>query len=149
MFDLGFSELLLFGIIALIVLGPEKMPHAVRKAGRAYAKFRRHIATIQREIENELDLAETRQQMQDELAKIRKAEADMKREMDQLKSSFQALQQHSIHEKPNTNDTKPMLNQWFILSDYDKNRRWPNAPLLPNYQADRLLNHLPSTTNKL
>lgn len=134
MFDVGFSELLLFGIIALIVLGPEKLPHAVRKAGRAYAKFRRHVATIQREIENELDLAETRQQMQAEIAKIRQAEADMKREMDELKSSFQQLQQQGM------NNTKPMLHQWFILGDYDKKHRLPNAPFLPNYQADRLLN---------
>lgn len=142
MFDIGFSELLLFGIIALIVLGPEKLPHAVRKAGRAYAKFRRHVATIQREIENELDLAETRQQMQAEIAKIRQAEADMKREMDELKSSFQQLQQQSM------NDTKPMLHQWFILGDYDKKRRLPNAPFLPNYQADRLLNsHLDPEIN--
>ena len=33
MFDIGFSELLLFGVIALIVLGPEKLPQAARTAG--------------------------------------------------------------------------------------------------------------------
>ena len=65
MFDIGFSELLLFGIIALVVLGPEKLPHAVRTAGRYYAKFRRTVATLQSEIEAELDLAETRKQMQE------------------------------------------------------------------------------------
>ena len=70
MFDIGFSELLLFGVIALIVLGPEKLPQAARTAGQWYAKLRRTVSTLQSEIEAELDLAETRQQMQNELAKI-------------------------------------------------------------------------------
>ena len=58
MFDIGFSELLLFGVIALIVLGPEKLPQAARTAGQWYAKIRRTASTLQSEIEAELDLAE-------------------------------------------------------------------------------------------
>ncbi|WP_315040696.1 Sec-independent protein translocase protein TatB [Faucicola mancuniensis] len=154
MFDIGFSELLLFGIIALVVLGPEKLPHAVRTAGRYYAKFRRTVATLQSEIEAELDLAETRKQMQEELAKIRQAEADMKKEMDALRTSFHELQenqQHSLNQTLNAQhtNTAPMLNTWFLLGDYDKKRRLPNAPFLPNYQADKLMfNHqtAPNTT---
>ena len=92
MFDIGFSELLLFGAIALIVLGPEKLPQAARTAGQWYAKFRRTVATLQSEIEAELDLAETRKQMQLELEKIRQAEVDMKREMEALRSSVSELQ---------------------------------------------------------
>ena len=42
MFDIGFSELLLFGVIALIVLGPEKLPQAARTAGQWYAKNASH-----------------------------------------------------------------------------------------------------------
>ena len=56
MFDIGFSELLLFGVIALIVLGPEKLPQAARTAGQWYAKIRRTVSTLQSEIEAELDL---------------------------------------------------------------------------------------------
>lgn len=168
MFDIGFSELLIFGALALIILGPEKLPHAVRTAGRYYAKFRRTIATLQHEIEAELDLAETRKQMQEELAKIRQAEADMKREMEALRSSMHELQHHgnipamqtqadSINNTTQTTDlqadeiakdlqqavyqaTEPMYHQWFLLGEYDKKHRLPNAPFLPNYQADTLLN---------
>lgn len=239
MFDIGFSELLLFGAIALIVLGPEKLPQAARTAGQWYAKFRRTVATLQSEIEAELDLAETRKQMQLELEKIRQAEVDMKREMEALRSSVSELQQHGkvpsmqahntqsadttlnlghdtnavslpteqtsreapshkppSHETTNhlvepTNDstalspnnpsdesylvetkvddyllsleadveadevakdlhealfaaTEPMYYGWFLLSDYDRVRRLPNPPFLPNYQADPLLHQLPS-----
>ena len=234
MFDIGFSELLLFGAIALIVLGPEKLPQAARTAGQWYAKFRRTVATLQSEIEAELDLAETRKQMQLELEKIRQAEVDMKREMEALRSSVSELQQHgkvpsmqahntqsadttpnlghdtnavslpteplnhepSSREAPNhlaepTRDTtalspnnpsdesyltetkaddyllsleadveadevakdlhkalfaatEPMYYRWFLLSDYDRVRRLPNPPFLPNYEADPLLHQLPS-----
>lgn len=93
MFDIGFSELLLFGVIALIVLGPEKLPQAARTAGQWYAKLRRTVSTLQSEIEAELDLAETRQQMQNELAKIRQTDSDMKRELAEMRGSMQKFEQ--------------------------------------------------------
>lgn len=93
MFDIGFSELLLFGVIALIVLGPEKLPQAARTAGQWCAKLRRTVSTLQSEIEAELDLAETRQQMQNELAKIRQTESDMKRELAEMRGSMQKFEQ--------------------------------------------------------
>ena len=92
MFDIGFSELLLFGVIALIVLGPEKLPQAARTAGQWYAKLRRMISTLQSEIESELDLAETRQQMQNELAKIRQTETDMKREIAEMRGNMRKFE---------------------------------------------------------
>ena len=93
MFDIGFSELLLFGVIALIVLGPEKLPQAARTAGQWYANLRRTVSPLQSEIEAELDLAETRQQMQNELAKIRQTESDMKRELAEMRGSMQKFEQ--------------------------------------------------------
>ena len=100
MFDIGFTELLLFAVIALIVLGPEKLPQAVRTAGKYYAKFRRTVTTLQAEMEAELDLVETRQKMQEELAKIRQAETEMKREMAQLRGSIKQFEQSQAAEVP-------------------------------------------------
>lgn len=178
MFDIGFSEIFLFGVIALIVLGPEKLPQAARTAGQWYAKLRRTVSTIQSEIEAELDLAETRQQMQDELAKIRQTEADMKREMAEMRGSMQQFKtsqnqrfkqpsetssERSSHHtemsdsasladtvEPHSSSTeaeqpvmtRPWENMWFRLGAYDRARRLPAAPYLPNYKADTLLyNH--------
>lgn len=218
MFDIGFSELLLFGVIALIVLGPEKLPQAARTAGQWYAKIRRTISTLQSEIEAELDLAETRQQMQKEMAKIRETEAEMRREMAEMRGSmqeFESSQNQSLkgattdkaselkpnqaspttssdtdstdtqltddplkqsqpaafnydyeshaanrqssaatseqndhesnHQEQSLDDASPMMtrpweNMWFLLGDYDRARRLPAPPYLPNYTADTLLN---------
>lgn len=115
MFDIGFSELLLFGVLALIVLGPEKLPQAARTAGQWYAKLRRTISTLQSEIESELDLSETRKQMQDELAKIRQTETDMQRELAEMRGNmqkFEGSQNKSLDDSyqpitPDEQDYKP------------------------------------------
>jgi sec-independent protein translocase protein TatB len=65
---------LLLGAVALIVLGPEKLPHAARMAGAWYGKIRRSLASMQAEIEREVNLAEMRKLMNDEIAKIKDAE---------------------------------------------------------------------------
>ncbi|MGH8488435.1 MAG: Sec-independent protein translocase protein TatB [Gammaproteobacteria bacterium] len=56
MFDIGFWELCLVGVVALIVLGPEKLPRAARTAGLWLAKARRTLATVQEEVQRELEL---------------------------------------------------------------------------------------------
>ena len=114
MFDIGFSELLLFGVIALIVLGPEKLPQAARTAGQWYAKIRRMVSTLQSEIEAELDLAETRQQMQKELAKIRETEVEMRREMAEMRGSmreFESSQNQNLKGSNQTIDSENHNNE--------------------------------------
>lgn len=197
MFDFSFYELMVFGIIALIVLGPEKLPQAVRTVGTYYAKFRRTAGTLKAEMEAELDLAETRQKMQEELAKIKLAEAEMQKEVAQLRGTMKEFEQQqssqlkasadpatqnpphadlaysssktaaskSDNQAPdldantdtdanNLSDagklseqsadtapvmTRPWENMWFLLGDYDRSRRLPPAPLLPNNKANALL----------
>ncbi len=54
MFDFGFSELVLIGLIALIVLGPERLPEVARAAGRWAARLRRFIEDVKRDIDREV-----------------------------------------------------------------------------------------------
>lgn len=91
MFDLGFTEILLLGAIALIVLGPEKLPHAARMAGAWYARIRRSISSIQREIEQEVNGLEMKQRVERELASIRAAEQAMRDELNQIQANVQAV----------------------------------------------------------
>ncbi len=88
MFGLGFGELLLLAAIALIVLGPEKLPHAARMAGAWYGRIRRTISTIQSEIEQEVHQLEVRQMMQAELDKVKAAEAQLREEMTRLQAGI-------------------------------------------------------------
>ena len=60
MFDVGFSELILLAIVALVVLGPEKLPHAARMAGAWLGRIKRTMTNIQMEIEKEVSAQEMR-----------------------------------------------------------------------------------------
>ncbi|MGH8577759.1 MAG: Sec-independent protein translocase protein TatB [Gammaproteobacteria bacterium] len=60
MFDIGFSELCLVAVIALLVVGPKRLPETVRAWGRWTSRARQAIRTLQREVEQELDLEEVR-----------------------------------------------------------------------------------------
>lgn len=66
MFDVGFSELVLTALVALIVFGPERLPQAARTAGLWIGRFRRVLADTRREVERELGADEIRRQLHNE-----------------------------------------------------------------------------------
>lgn len=65
MFEVGFSELLMTGLVALIVIGPEKLPKAARIAGMWFARINHSLAVIKTDIQRELHAEEMRQLMQE------------------------------------------------------------------------------------
>ncbi|RTE64244.1 twin-arginine translocase subunit TatB [Amphritea opalescens] len=63
MFDIGFAELLIIAVVGLVVLGPEKLPIAVRTVGLWVSKAKRTLSGIQSEISEELRLDEMKRQI--------------------------------------------------------------------------------------
>lgn len=61
MFDIGFTEILIVGVVALIVLGPERLPSALRTAGMWIGRIKRTVGSVQKEISEELRVEEMRQ----------------------------------------------------------------------------------------
>ncbi|MGB0205637.1 MAG: Sec-independent protein translocase protein TatB [Neptuniibacter sp.] len=58
MFDIGFAELLIIAVVALIVLGPDKLPTAIKTVGLWVGRIRRTVSSIQSEISEELKIDE-------------------------------------------------------------------------------------------
>jgi sec-independent protein translocase protein TatB len=58
MFDVGFSELLVIGVVGLVVIGPERMPGVARTAGALFGRAQRYINALKADIQNEVDLEE-------------------------------------------------------------------------------------------
>lgn len=77
MFDVGFSELILMAIVALVVLGPEKLPHAARVAGAWIGRIKRMVGNMQAEIEREVSAQEMRERLQKEIDAVRDAGEDL------------------------------------------------------------------------
>ncbi len=78
MFDIGFAELLIVAVVALLVLGPEKLPTAVRTLGLWVGKFRRTVSGIQTEISEELRLDELRRNASIEKDRLEEELSEMK-----------------------------------------------------------------------
>lgn len=66
MFDVGFSELLLTGLIALLVIGPERLPKVARTIGLWTGRARRFLATVKEDFDRELKAEELKRMMQEQ-----------------------------------------------------------------------------------
>lgn len=85
MFDIGFAEMLIIGIVALLVIGPERLPGVARKAGTYFARLRRFVSNVRADVEREFrtdELQRMLQQQQDELQSLKDAVNETRKEAD-------------------------------------------------------------------
>jgi len=59
-FDIGFSELVVIGLVALIVIGPERLPRVARTVGHLIGRLQRYVADVKSDINREVELDELR-----------------------------------------------------------------------------------------
>lgn len=95
MFDFGFAEMVVVGIVALLVIGPERLPSVARKAGVYFARIRRFVTNVRSDVEREFktdELQKMLQQQQDELRSLKDIVNDTKLDAD-LKDVEKSIQQ--------------------------------------------------------
>ena len=64
MFDVGFSEIVVIAVVALIVIGPEKLPKTARTLGHLFGRLQRYVADVKADINREMELEELRKLQQ-------------------------------------------------------------------------------------
>lgn len=87
MFDIGFSELLVIAVVALIVIGPERLPKVARTAGLLSGRLRRYVNDIKADISREMQLDELKKMQQDVADRIAAAESTVRHEMNEVESA--------------------------------------------------------------
>lgn len=128
MFDIGFSELVLIALLALIVLGPKRLPEVARAAGHWAGRIRRFVDSVKRDMEND---------MQDEgLAAIRDAHRSIKQVQAEL-SQTASDAVYDIIEAPardanpaspgDTNSTPPHEEPRIAEAAHDPHEQAPKA----------------------
>ena len=60
MFDIGFSEIVVIAVVALIVIGPERLPKAARTLGHLFGRLQRYVNDVKADISREMELDELR-----------------------------------------------------------------------------------------
>jgi sec-independent protein translocase protein TatB len=82
MFDIGFAELVIIGVISLLVIGPDRLPGAIRTASVWVGRLRRSFNDIKREVQQELHNDEVMQE-------LRRTSEQVKREASELRRGFE------------------------------------------------------------
>ncbi len=132
MFDMGFLELLVIGIIALIVLGPERLPKAARAVGLWVGKAKQGFESIKTEIDRELKVKE----LQEQLAQ-QKAELEQSSGLDSLKQDFEQAK-NTIHSEADA-----------LQNDFDQEIEQHNASILKAENAVEHKQTEPTQENQL
>ena len=89
MLDIGFTELLLVAVIALVVLGPERLPQAIRTTAYWVGKIRRSFQSVKEELEREIDADGIKQQLHNEavMKELNKTREQFQSQINDLKKS--------------------------------------------------------------
>jgi sec-independent protein translocase protein TatB len=91
MFDFGFSELFVIGLIALVVLGPERLPRVARQAGQWMGKLQRYVADVKSDINRQMELEELRNLQKEVTDAARNVESSFKSTVDETKSELDSI----------------------------------------------------------
>lgn len=89
MFDVGFSELIVIGIVALVVIGPEKLPRVARTLGHLLGRAQRYVNDVKSDINREIQLDELRKLQTQVVDSARNMESSIRQEMDSARASLE------------------------------------------------------------
>lgn len=118
MFDIGFSEILLIMVVALIVIGPERLPRVARSLGQWWARLQRYVNKVKQEISTSAELDELRKAQRDMQAELDALERSVRRANEEIEKEVRALEQ-------DLDQTSRELSQPLALKE-------PTKPGLPN-----------------
>jgi sec-independent protein translocase protein TatB len=107
MFDIGFSELLVIGVVALVVIGPEKLPRMARTIGHLAGRLQRYVADVKADINREIELEELRK-MRDSMQKsATEMESSVSSELSKTADELNKTVETAAAEKPADPAQKP------------------------------------------
>lgn len=97
MFDFGFWELIVVGLVALLVVGPERLPRLAREVGRWVGKIKQFVTSVRSDIEQEIKADELRRMLEDQEQEINRlktmmedTEQDLRREVRQARGKAES-----------------------------------------------------------
>ncbi|MCM5571823.1 Sec-independent protein translocase protein TatB [Burkholderiaceae bacterium FT117] len=91
MFDFGFTELFVIGLVALVVLGPERLPRVARQAGQWMGKLQRYVSDVKSDINRQMELDELRNLQKEVTDAARNIEGSFKSAVDETQSELNTI----------------------------------------------------------
>ncbi len=92
MFDIAFSEVMVIAVIALIVIGPERLPRVARTLGHLFGRMQRYVNDVRNDIQREIELDELRKLKQSVEESARSIEESVHKEFEAARDEVRALE---------------------------------------------------------
>jgi sec-independent protein translocase protein TatB len=105
MFDIGFSELMVIGIVALLVIGPERLPKVARTVGHLLGRAQRYVSDVKSDINREMQLDELKKLQTQVTESARELESSVRNEYESARSTVEAPFQEAVGELTAVTDT--------------------------------------------
>ena len=126
MFDMGFTEVMLISIVALVVIGPERLPGVARTAGKYFSRLRNFMTNVRADVESELKADELREMLkkqQEELSSLKDVVSDVGKDLNLSEDIGAAEIKKSIE------DAMPDLDTSVDPEPIAETRPAPKAPV--------------------
>jgi sec-independent protein translocase protein TatB len=91
MFDVGLSELMVIAVVALVVIGPERLPKVARTAGLLLGRLQRYVSDVKSDINREIQLDELKKMQQEMTDQVTNLQASVTHEMREVESSVNTV----------------------------------------------------------
>ena len=98
MFDIGFSELMVIGVVALLVIGPEKLPKVARTLGHLLGRAQRYVNDVKSDINREIQLDELKKLQSQVTDSARALEDSVRKEYESARTAVEAPAQAAVAE---------------------------------------------------
>ncbi|MDD4910927.1 MAG: Sec-independent protein translocase protein TatB [Sideroxydans sp.] len=111
MFDVAFSEMVVIALVALIVIGPERLPQVARTAGHLWGRVQRYVTTVKNDISNEMDIEAASKMKQEFLQQVDEVGQEVKAaqltlEQQILQAQYRQAPSLDVADAPSSNDVK-------------------------------------------
>ncbi len=111
MFDVGFSELLVIGVVALVVIGPERLPRVARTVGHLAGRLQRYVSDVKADINREMeleDLKKVKEELQETATSFETSvRSELEKTEGELNKTAQALVEEKKPEEEKPEEKKP------------------------------------------
>lgn len=99
MFDVSFTELVVIGVVALIVIGPERLPKVARTAGLLLGRLQRYVSQVKADINREIQLDELKKMQQQVAEEARSLQSSVNTQMKSVETELNASIAQGIEQK--------------------------------------------------
>ncbi|MCU6435111.1 Sec-independent protein translocase protein TatB [Undibacterium sp. Jales W-56] len=133
MIDLGISKLALIGVVALIVIGPEKLPKVARMAGSLFGRAQRYINEVKSEVSREIELEELRKMQKDVQEAAQDVEHSIAQGLSQTRNEIESAWQGNESSLLNP----PDANQLAVKAKDFRRKKLARTSAIPSWYKNR------------